>query len=816
MGKTFKNLIHVLKSFRVATVTNLLGLTLSFFAFMLVMIHVKHEYNYNSSILNKERIFRMENMRNDKIWEPNFSRPQLERFIASSPYIEAAGITNNLAYLSFDFGVATSAGPDAVTYVEKIERVRPDFTTVFNFDMVAGSADCLKQKTEVLLPESLAKKLFGDENPVGKLIFLSEFEGLENDFSLFGSPLYKTPVVGGVYRDFPENCYIRNAVYTSIPEEEMMGDWNTDPYYCYVLLSDPEMASVIVDEYLEKYAESLRHVAIDDIRLTPLPELYFNPQLRSDSLPAGNQMRTTMLFFIAVLVILIAVVNYINLSVALAPVRIKSITTRKVLGCSQNALLTNLVVESLCISLLSFFFALALLLIVKDANWVVGMLGHSLNLSLNSTLVVWTAVLAAGTCIVAGIYPALYMTSFPAVIALNGSYSLTGKAKAARKVLIGFQFIISIALIIGTLFVYLQNKFIENVELGFDKENMLEVRISMGTALGKSDLYRDLLIEHPDIQDVGFMEMKFVTDESRSSIGYNYRDKHSYMTWLGVSSNFPELMGIELVAGRYFLPGDEAPDNEHPVCMINEMTAREIISRFEPGEIGDIYDLVGTSINDNNSMVQIVGIFKDFHFQSLYQEVKPFGIWVSPRFTYRRFLPEVHSYVKIAGGNPAAAIEHIRKITDDLNPGYPADIQFLDTSLNQLYLKSRQQGLMVALSCLLAVLLSLVGVFGMVIFEAQGREKEIAIRKVFGSTIRQILWMFNTTFMRIVGVGFVISAPLAYYGVSKWLQSFAYKTPIYLWVFLVALIIIALLTIFTVTLQSYQAATANPAGKLHR
>ena len=190
------------------------------------------------------------------------------------------------------------------------------------------------------------------------------------------------------------------------------------------------------------------------------------------------------------------------------------------------------------------------------------------------------------------------------------------------------------------------------------------------------------------------------------------------------------------------------------------------------------------------------------------------GLWTSAKNHYRRSVPERYAYVKIPGGNPRTAIEHIRKVTDELIPGYPADIHFFDTALEELYSKSGRQGALITALCLMAGFLSLVGVFGLVIFELQGREKEIAVRKVHGSTVRQILWMLNSSFLRITLVCFIISIPLAYYGVHIWLRSFAYKTPIYVWVFLVALVIIMTLTVSTVTFQSYRAAMANPASKL--
>ena len=336
----------------------------------------------------------------------------------------------------------------------------------------------------------------------------------------------------------------------------------------------------------------------------------------------------------------------------------------------------------------------------------------------------------------------------------------------------------------------------------------------MGAALKKGELFKARLLESPAIRDVSFSEFKFVSDESRSFIGYNYKGQHYYMSWLGVSANFPELMDVKMIAGRKFRPTDEAADNTQAVCLLSETAAREVASGLSPEKPDDLSDLVGTSITDNDIPVRIVGIFEDVHYESLYKELRPMGLWTSAKNHYRRSVPERYAYVKIAGGNPRTAIEHIRKVTDELIPGYPADIHFFDTALEELYSKSGRQGALITALCLMAVFLSLVGVFGLVIFELQGREKEIAVRKVHGSTVRQILWMLNSSFLRITLVCFIISIPLAYYGVHIWLRSFAYKTPIYVWVFLVALVIIMTLTVSTVTFQSYRAAMANPASKL--
>ena len=652
MQSTFKNLLYVLRHYKLATVTNLLGLSFAFLLFMLISIHVGHEYSFDASLLNRERIFQLENKRDDGIWEANFARPQLERFIAASPYIEAAAITNNLVYSSVRFGISASEGPDARSYMEQVERITPGYTKVFGFELVAGDTDCLKRPEGTLIPESMARKLFGEENPIGKPVYLSEFAGAEGSI-IYGLSFEPAYIVGGVFRDFPENTRVKNALYIPIMEKEMMENWHTGLYYCYLLMSTPESASVTTETYMADSRAFLKSFTIEDMRLRPLSDLYFGQPVRADAAPIGNKLRTNMLFFIAILIIGIALVNYINLSIALAPIRTKSITIQKVLGSSDATLRKYLVLESLGISVVAFFLALLFLLFLNNVQWVTNMVGHPLDLYANWKIPAYTFFLVAGGGILAGLYPAFYITSFPPVMALNKSFTLSDRAKNTRKLLIGFQFVISITLIVGALFVSLQNRYIGNVDLGFNKENVLEVRLSMGGGLEK---------------------------------------------------------------GR--------------------TAAREIVSGLSPEKPDDLSDLVGTSITDNDIPVRIVGIFEDVHYESLYKELRPMGLWTSAKNHYRRSVPERYAYVKIAGGNPRTAIEHIRKVTDELIPGYPADIHFFDTALEELYSKSGRQGALITALCLMAVFLSLVGVFGLVIFELQGREKEIAVRKVHGSTVR--------------------------------------------------------------------------------
>lgn len=731
-------------------------------------MHVRFEYGYDKNIEGLEYIFRMENQRGDGVWDANFARPQIERFAASSPYITGLGVMNGLAYLSFEFGISTSADPGNPVYMGHIERITPGYAELFGFDFIAGSGHCLGEPGHVIISQSIADKLFGNEDPIGRQVFFSEFRNLGETLNISGMTFDISNTVGGVYRDFPENTRLRNVVYGAIEEGEMMDDWYTGSYYAYVRLSSPERADEICARYMAENEESLRHTDIFDVRHKPVGDLYFGEYVRWDSVPQGNKLTTDMLLLTAFLIIAITLVNYVNFSVALAPVRIKSVTTRKVLGCSQSSLRRSLILESVWISLTAFIFALILVALLSENGTITGIFGHSLSPGSNKVVVIWTALLAVATGTAAGIYPALYMTSFPPAMAINGSYSLTGRARATRKLLVVFQYAISIMLIIGSLFITIQNRYIRNVELGFDRNRILEVRLSFSSAYQNNRLYSELLMRHPDIKGVAFNEHKLVTDESRTSIGYHYSGAHSYIQWIGASPGLPEVMGIEIIAGRAFRPDDEQPESERAVCIINQTAAMELMSLL-PDEITDINQFVGTTLRDGGTDVEIIGISRDFHFESLYRPVKPFGFWVSPKGKYRRYMPENFSYIRIAGKDPDAAIEHIRQVTEELDPGYPADIRMFDDVLDDMYEKSHSQGMMVAMFSLIAIVLSLVGVFGLVIFEAQRRSKEIAVRKTFGATVSEILVMLNRGFIRIVGISFLVAAPCAWFTVSKWL-----------------------------------------------
>lgn len=792
-------MFQYLKKVTVAQLFNFLGLFVAFSVALLVFIYVKYEYSYDGFHENKERIFQLENQRNDGIWESNFSRPNVELIISSSPHIVAGGLLKGYSKNETSWSSQRDGLTDGV--YNSIIWINPGLTEIFHFDMIEGSTEVLSDPNSIIIPYSLARKLFGKESAIGKQLY-SELKDFGDKFSISkGVTIQTSPIIGGVYRDFPSNSRLINAVYAPILPDENMDDWYSGAYYCYLLLDSPDSIDGVITSYKKRNAEIMDQLAITDIRLRPLENLYFEPNVRYDSTPVGNKTVTDILLLVSLLIIIIAAINFVNFSIALTSKRIKNINTRKVIGCAVFSLRREIVMESVIFTFIAFLFSLLFVWIIQQINITEQIFGFPIALKDNIELVLLMVAIALITGLGAGIYPAWYMTSFPTAMALNGSYSITDKAKNIKKSLIGFQYVISFALISGAIFIHIQNKYIHQIDIGFDKENILESRLSMLTSVSKTDLYRQKLMEHSNIIDVAFCQDKFGNDESKTSIGYFYKGKHSFQFWLRVSPNFPEVMGMRFRDGRTFREGDAENPNK-AYCIVSSLVADRM--GCTPG----------SELMDDGRGVEIVGVFENVHFESLLKPIAPLGLWVcAPQNNYRNN-PFFYSYIKIGNGNIQATMDHIKKVMKEIDPGYPVRVSFFDERLNELYEQTHKQGLMVTYFCIIAVLISIMGVFGLVVFETQSRRKEIAIRKALGSDTRNILLMFNAEFLKIALISFIISVPLSWSGISLWLNNFSFKTPIHFWVFIIAFIILCVLTILTVTFQSYQSAHENPAGIL--
>jgi putative ABC transport system permease protein len=530
------------------------------------------------------------------------------------------------------------------------------------------------------------------------------------------------------------------------------------------------------------------------MRLTVLPEIHFVTDTLYDDAPKGSKQMLSILFAIGILIVVIAGINFTNFTTALLPVRIKNINTQRVLGAQQIMIRLSIIAEAIFFSLLSYLVALLLVSLFKSSP-LAALVNVDLSLSAHFMIVGGTAFVALFAGFFSGLYPSYYMTSFEPALVLKGSFGLSPKGKKIRNTLIGIQFIASFALIIGASFMYLQNYFMQNAPLGYDREELIVVDVSMNEA------FTNELKSYPGIKDITFSERLISSSDYYMGWGRPYKDGSINFQILPVHYTFLKVMGIEITEGRDFR--EEDANTLNGAFIFNETAKKK-------------YDLeLGVMISSSRGDAEIIGFMPDIKFASFRMAVVPmaFFVWGTDNWGS---LPQCY-YIKLnAGADKRTAMKHIHSAIKESFPKWQPfiKVRFFDEVLQQLYEKEISLSSLISLFSLLAIFISIVGVFGLVVFDSECRRKEIGIRKISGATTSEIIVMFNKVYFRILAICFVIAVPIAWYAVHRWLQNFAYKTPMYWWVFLIAFIVVAIITAGTVTFQNWRVANENPVGAI--
>jgi putative ABC transport system permease protein len=448
----------------------------------------------------------------------------------------------------------------------------------------------------------------------------------------------------------------------------------------------------------------------------------------------------------------------------------------------------SLVSEVVMICMLSYLVSLVLILLFNSTS-LARLVDADLSLAANSLIVGGTALVALLTGFLAGMYPARYITSFAPALVLKGSFGLSPKGRKLRNTLISVQFIASFALIIGASFMYLQNYFMQHSSLGYDKDMMLTVNI--GRLQQKRDAFTNRLKTFSGIEDVTFGESLLSSSDQYMGWGRKYNGEDINFQCLPVHYTFLKVMGIEIKEGRDFRAEDA--NMQYGVFVFNE-TAREK------------YKLQLNTMVDGQG--EIIGFMPDVKFASFRTTVDPmaFYVWGTENWGNQ---PN-NAYIKVkAGADMRAAMSYIRSTLAEFDQEYVYNVRFYDEVLQRLYEKESALSSLISIFSLIAIFISIVGVFGLVVFDSECRRKEIGIRKVLGASIIGIILMFNKAYFKILLICFAVAAPIAWVAVFRWLQNFAYKTPMYWWVYVLAFLAVGVITAATVTFQNWRVATAN-------
>lgn len=787
MKLILRNLMRIFRRFRTAMILNILGLAVAFTAFMLLMMQWNYDRQFDRNDPNADRIFRI-----DGQWHAGraalTSGPYGLAFMQSSPHIVGGCL---LYALPEDESFTIEKNGHQEIFKDKLHKVTSGLTKVFHFDLVEGDANALEASDKILIPESTARRWFGQAAATGRLVKLGDNRAM---------------TIGGVYRDFPGNCSLGNNVYVAVRDNENdLSEWTSFNFAFYIRLDQGNTADAqaLIDTFEENNQDFLDYQKANgkmEMIAIALPDIHTFKTLLFDTTPRTSPATMFLLFSIAIVILLIAAINYTNFSTALSPMRIRNVNTQKVFGASQVSLRGALLAEAVTICLGAFLLGVLLLWGLQDYN-LNQLIQADIRPEAHLPLIGLTALIALAIGLLAGLYPAYYTTSFAPALVLKGSFGLSPKGRMLRNLLMGFQFIASFALVIGALCMFLQNRYAQTTPLGFDKEWLVTSDIDKLVS-GKRQVLEERLKQHPEVAGVAFSEMPFYGEmDLYSSWGREFKGEAITLDVLVVSSSFPKVIGIPVVEGRDFREEDSQSAKG---CFIVNRMAQE---RYN------------IQVGDKIEPQEVIGIVDNFHYTSMRRGISPLAIytfgkenWITDESVDQLY---TNVYVRMnAGTDPTTAIQILRTELDALSPGYPFDIRPFDEQLELTYKNEQRLTTLISLFSLLAVLISIAGVFGLVVFDSEYRRKEIGIRRVMGASVGNILLMFNKSYLWILLVCFIIACPIAWYAVDKWLQSFAYRVPSYWWIFPMALLIVGSVTLLTVTYQNWHAANENPVNSL--
>ena len=787
---TIMRIIQKSKTEMVSAILNIVGLAAAFAALYIILVQVHHDLTYNKALKDSDRIYVLTTQESKSSGYSSYMcRPIGEYVVNASPDIEAGGCGRVAGYPTMIY-----VGDDQSPVKISISSLNKGAREVFGIELVAGNWDDLTG-VNCAISESAAKRL-GIQ--VGDVVKYYD-----------GGACQETTVVA-IYEDMPMHSDLSSfEMFTDFPDV-LLDEWKEFSFNYFVKLregADPEAITEAAKPVCKRFFSEMKggnEVTDDDvkfgIRPVLLTEMYFaDPNNNFTVGKMGNRTTTITMLVIAIFVVLIAFINYINFFFAMVPLRLRGFNTRKILGSSRFQLVVSSVGESLLMVVVALGLALTVVIFFKQST-LASLIETSLDLGQNYGIVALTIGLALFISVVASLYPALFVTSFNPAVALKGTFGTTQKGKAFRIALIGLQFTVSIVLIICVIFVHEQRNFMMNHEMGFNKECLLQSQVSGYLATNREAVESKLKADAA-VKDIAWGSGPFVSD-ARMSWGRTLRGEDVSYQVYPVSWNFLQFMGIDIVEGRDF---KEADEQGHGIYIFNE-TARDKYNITLEDQIG----------GHDDQIVEIAGFCKDFNFASLRQSIEPFAFYVYGKEPWKSC---DRIFIRTAAGiDVPALMDRIVKILNDLDPnlgkGMSYEVKPFEQAIVNQYKKETNLSTLVTLFTVLAIVISLMGVFGLVMFETEHRRKEIGIRRVHGATVKQILAMFNSRFVKIVLVCFVIAVPVSVFVMRRYLEGFAYRVSLHAWVFVVSLIAVLAVTITVVTLRSLRAATVNPVKSL--
>ncbi|MHC1776788.1 MAG: ABC transporter permease [Lentimicrobium sp.] len=784
------------------SIINILGLSLGLTATFFILLFINDEVGFDKHFANHERIYRLEgdftiNNKHDRFAVSSsaiapalqIEFPEIEKFCRFASNDNAVLKYNEKEFYEKQLYFADSTAPE-----------------IFTLNFIEGQREkSLNEPFSIVLSKSSAEKYFGNEPAVGKTLIT----GNGNSFK-----------VTGVFDDLPDNTHFKFAMLMSMTTlAQLFGRerfnsldpgqfWNVS-MYSYILLKPNSSIQTVEDKFPAVYNKYMKEIgdqinASFDLITTRLDKIHHTSKLAADQ-PVGSMAYIYVFAAVAVFILLLASINYMNLATARAANRAREVGLRKVVGANRGQLAFQFMSESILLSVAALIISFSLIQLLLPAFNDLSGKKLSFSIFADPGILLGITGITLLTGILSGIYPAIVMSSFQPVKVLKGKLQTGKRGSWMRKGLVTFQLIISVVMITGTIVIYNQLNFLRSANLGFDKNNVMVVEIQDTTFRKKIDKFKEELVENPSIIEVS---MSNGVPGGRNNIIVMRVEKENKMQEYALNLipcdyNFPKLLGLEFIAGRTF-NRDMGTDKTEAV-IINEATVKAMGWGKNPlgKKIHFGFDLDGTG----GRMLKVIGVVKDFNFISLHNKVEPMILFI-PNF------PSDILTIRIKPGYTQATIDYISEKWTQFGANRPFDYYFLDKDYEDKYQSESKLGTVFATFAGLSIFIALLGLLGLSSFTAMQRSKEIGIRKVLGSSVEAIILKLYRESVILVLIACSIAIPLAHYFLNDWLDNFAYHTEITWITYLVSGLTSLTVAIISVSFHAVKAATANPVNAI--
>ncbi|MFT6969451.1 MAG: putative ABC transport system permease protein [Roseivirga sp.] len=776
---------------------NIFGLTLGITCFLLIFLVVKFELSFDQFHKKAENIFRIDNALNlsTGVYKypngPSAFGPALLREV---PEVEAyTRLNGGGQQVIFKIG-------NEIFKEDQLFYADPNFFEFFNFKLIFGSpVNLLQAPLQAVLSEKAAVKYFGKVNVIGEIL---ELKG--NQDQRF--------IVTGVFENLPANTHLKfeillsNETLKTPNNPNGLENWRGGGFFSFIKLRSPQDFALVEEKLITLRDKNVEESARNNVNpsLIKLTDIHLKSNLRNEMAPNGNLDSVYVFSAIAVFILLIAAINYMNLATARSAKRAKEVGVRKVLGAYKEQLIGQFMGESILIT--AFSAVLSFAIVAAMLRFMAQFTGKALTLDMLFSgqvfglLLIIILVVGFGS----GIYPALFLSSFKPAVVLKGKMAPgMNSSGSLRKALVVFQFAISIALTIGTYTVYQQLNFMQNKSLGFQKDNMLVISNTRNALTPSLSAFKNELLKNTGVESVaasfskpgGLRPIIFIQSET-------VIDDEDNLSLAGINVDFDYMktFGISIIKGRDF--DAEIPNDSTQSIIINQQAALELNMGENP--IGKMIQ-----IRQGNEWVNkwIIGLVENVNFEPLQRKTE--STFYAPFFGSYLYL-----YVRYREGASKNVVQQASTLWNDFAPEQPFDYSFLSDDLNELYSNEAQLSKVVILFALLTMVIACLGLFGLASFSTEQRIKEIGIRKVLGASIAQVLLLLSRDFALLILIAFLIASPMAYYLSTWWLQNFAFKINLTILTFLVAGMGALMIALITISLKTWKAARSNPVNAL--